>query len=434
MNTRSLGFWRCWGLVVGGAIGSAVFMMPAVLAPYGYMGLISLAVATVGAMSVALTIGHMARRVTVSGGCYAYARAAFGDLPGFLTAWAFWISYWVSLPAIAIGFAAYAGSFVPAIAASARLSAATALIMLWTTVAINSAGVRESGIVSLATSILKLMPIALVCLGGVWAAVPDWPPAPTVPGSPLMIFGSVFALAFWNFVGIEAASVAADNVVDPATTIPRALVAGTATVGAVYLFVVIVSLNTIAPETLALSSTPLADVGRSFLGRLGGLLISMGALVSTAGCLNVGTLGTGQIAMAAARDGLFPGIFARLTSRATPLLSYAVAGVLASALLLFSFSDSLVGAWTFVSLLATLTSVVPYSASALASLAFQRRERTILPIELAAAVAALGTCIWIVISAGVPAVAWGGVLIAAGLPVYRLMHPPLFSSTARLQP
>lgn len=115
---RSLGFWRCWGLVVGGAIGSSVFMMPAVLAPYGYLGLLSLATATVGAMALGLTMGHMARRVTVSGGPYAYAQAAFGDLPGFLVAWGFWISYWVSMIAISIGFAAYAGTFVPAIAAS----------------------------------------------------------------------------------------------------------------------------------------------------------------------------------------------------------------------------------------------------------------------------------------------------------------------------
>ena len=138
--------------------------------------------------------------------------------------------------------------------------------------------------------------------------------------------------------------------------------------------------------------------------------------------------------MAAARDGLFPGVFARLTSRATPAFSDVVAGVLASVLLLFSFSDNLVGAWTFVSLLATLTSVVPYSASALASLAFQRRERAIVPSELAAAVAALGTCIWIVIGSGVPAMAWGLALIAAGLPVYRLMHPPLLSSMPPVQP
>ena len=86
VSARPLGFWRCWGLVIGGAIGTAVFMMPAALAPYGSLGTISLAAATVGALSVAMTMGDMARRVTNSGGPYAYTRAAFGDLPGFLLA------------------------------------------------------------------------------------------------------------------------------------------------------------------------------------------------------------------------------------------------------------------------------------------------------------------------------------------------------------
>ena len=86
-DQRSLGFWRCWGLVVGGAIGSAVFMMPAVMAPYGGTGLVSLVAATLGALSIALVFGMLARRVTVTGGAYAYTRAGFGDFAGFLIAW-----------------------------------------------------------------------------------------------------------------------------------------------------------------------------------------------------------------------------------------------------------------------------------------------------------------------------------------------------------
>jgi APA family basic amino acid/polyamine antiporter len=421
VSARSLGFWRCWGLVVGGAIGTSVFMMPAVLAPYGYLGSLSLAAATAGAVSVALTMGHVARRVTVSGGPYAYTQAAFGDLPGFLIAWSFWISYWVALPAIALGFAAYAGTLVPAIAASPRLSAITALAAIWATVAINCAGIRESGIVSLTTSVLKITPIILLGVLGVSMVAPAWPPAPTAPGSPWMMFASVYALAFWNFVGIEAATIAADNVVDPARTIRRATVVGTATVGIIYLLVNLVSLNVLGASALAASSTPLADVGRRLLGEPGALLVALGALVSTAGCLNVSTLGTGQIAMAAARDKLFPSVFARLSTRSTPAVSYVLAGCLSSTLLLFSFSDSLVGAWTFISLLATLTIVAPYAASALVSIAFQRRDGAVRAGEMSAAVVALITCLWIVASSGFAVLAWGLVLMAAGLPVYGLL-------------
>jgi APA family basic amino acid/polyamine antiporter len=418
---RSLGFWRCWGLVIGGAIGSAVFIMPAVLAPYGHLGTISLAAATAGALSVALTLGFMARRVTNSGGPYAFSRAAFGDLPGFLTAWAFWISCWVAVPSVALGFAAYLGGLFPALA-TPRASGATALVAVWITVAINCAGVRESGIVSLATSILKLLPIIAISLLGVALLPLEWPAAPATEGAPVMIMASAYALAFWNFVGIEAGAVAGENVVNPARTIPRALIAGTATVGAIYLLINIVSLNAIPAGTLAASSTPLADVGRQLLGHAGGLLITFGALVSTAGCLNVSVLETGQIAAAASRDGLFPTAFARLSANGSPVWSYMLVGTLASAMLIFSLNDTLVGAWTFIALMATLTIVVPYAATALASLAFQRREGRMAAGETSAAVVCLITCAWIAASSGWVVVGWAVVLMLAGLPVYALMR------------
>lgn len=430
---RPLGFWRCWGIVVGGAIGSAVFIMPAVLAPYGSLGTISLAAATGGAMSIALTIGYMARRVTSSGGPYAYSHAAFGDLPGFLTAWAFWVSCWVSVPAIGLGFAAYAGRFVPALA-SPRASGATALVAVWTAVAINCAGVRESGIVSLATSVLKLLPIIAISFLGVALLPLEWPAAPASEGAPLMVMASAFALAFWNFIGIEAGAVAGDHVVRPERTIPRALIAGTATVGSVYLLINVVSLNALPPELLAASSAPLADVARQFLGDPGAMLITIGALVSTAGCLNVSVLETGQIAAAAARDGLFPAAFARRSSNGSPAWSYVLTGLLGSMLLIFSLSDTLVGAWTFIALMATLAMIIPYAAAALACIAFQRREARVTVRETGAAVVGLVTCSWIAASSGWAVIGWTVVLLAAGLPVYAVMRRRISPADARIPP
>lgn len=431
---RSLGFWRTWSICVGGAIGSAVFMMPAVLAPYGYLGTLSLAAATLGALSIAMMLGDLARRIPLTGGCYTYTREAFGDLAGFLIGWGFWISMWVSCAAIALGFSAYAGSFVPAIARSSHVSAGTALAVLWAAVAVNNAGVRESGIVSLVTAVLKISPILFVGLAGAWLLTPHWPPAPSVDGSSIAIFGSVFALAFWNFVGIEAGAIAADEVIDPARTIPRALIAGTATVGAIYLLVNLVALNAVPQGVLAASSTPLADVGRALLGNTGAILIALGALVSTAGCLNVSILETGQTSLATARDGLFPAVFGRLSDRRTPAFSNTVAGALASILLLLSFNNTLVGAWTFMSLLATVTIVIPFAAAALASIALQRRARDVRAREVVVAAIAFATCVWIIVSSGFEAAGWGVVLMIAGLPVYALMRRHVSPAAARFPP
>jgi APA family basic amino acid/polyamine antiporter len=185
---RSLGFWRCWSLVVGGTIGSAIFMMPAVMAPYGGIGLLSLAVATLGALSIAIMFGNLARRVTVTGGAYAYTRAGLGDFAGFLIAWGGWIGLWVSCTAIAIAFAAYLGAVVPVIGASPVLTAAAGLSLIWVVVGINVAGVRESGIVSLVTTILKLLPLVLIgCMGLLFVEAETLPVMHPGEGNPLIV-------------------------------------------------------------------------------------------------------------------------------------------------------------------------------------------------------------------------------------------------------
>ncbi len=423
---RSLGFWRCWGLVVGGTIGSAIFMMPAVMAPYGGIGLLSLAVATLGALSIAMMFGHLARRISVTGGAYAYTRAGLGDFAGFLIAWGGWIGLWVSCSAIAIAFAAYLGTLVPVIGASPVLTAATALLLLWTVVGINIVGVRESGIVSLATTILKLLPLVLI--GGIGLFFVETETLPAMhpgEGNALMVFASVFALTFWNFLGIESATIPAEDTINPGKTISRATVIGTLTVGLVYLLVNFVALGVLPTEVLAASTSPLSDVGIRLIGGVGGLIVVVGALVSTAGCINTTLLAAGQMAMAAARDSLFPSLFSRLSARQSPAASYVLSGTLASLLVLLNFAKGLVAAYTFILLIATLTTVIPYAFSAIASLILQKHDPAVSRAqrlrEAGIAMIAFVVCMWVIAASGYETVYWGFLLLMAGLPVYALL-------------
>jgi APA family basic amino acid/polyamine antiporter len=97
-------------------------------------------------------------------------------------------------------------------------------------------------------------------------------------------------------------------------------------------------------------------------------------------------------------------------------------GLLGSTLLIFSLSDSLVGAWTFIALMATLAMIIPFAAAALASIAFQRREGRVTVRETSAAVVCLITCSWIAASSGSAVIGWTAVLLVAGLPVYGFMR------------
>lgn len=422
---RSLGLWRSWALVVGCVIGSAIFMMPAVLAPYGGLGLISWGAAGAGAVLVAVMLGDLARRLPRVGGPYAYARAGFGDFAGFLVAWGYWISLWAACAAIAIGFVAYLGVFFPAITQSPTVSVSVGLAVIWSLIGVNYLGVRETGIMALVTTLLKLLPLIAIGLAGLFAVeVQDLPRMNPTGRSGLSVFAAASALGFFTFLGLEAASVPAGHVVAPKKTIPRALLLGTLTVAAVYLISGYAVAGLVPPDVLAHSSAPFADAAVRLVGEWGGFVVAGGALVATYGSLNGAILLNSQTAMAAAMDGLFPAPFKRISSRRTPGFSLLATGVLASFLLVMNYTKGLIGAYTFIILIATITTVVPYAFAAMAGLALGSRGRQggrQTARERWVAVLAFIVCLWVIAGAGAETVYWGFLLLLAGLPVYVLV-------------
>jgi basic amino acid/polyamine antiporter, APA family len=422
-HERALGPWRSWALVVGSIIGSAIFMMPAVLVPFGLLGLVSWASAGVGAIFVALMFANLSRRVGGVGGPFAYARAGFGEFTGFLIAWGYWIALWAACAAIAVSFTSYLGAIIPSVGASPLLSAASGLVMIWALIAINVLGVKEAGIVGLITTVMKLLPLAALGTVGLFFVQPNTlPPMNPGTGNALSLFASSFALTFWTFCGLEAATVPAEDVIDQRKTIPRALILGTLTSMVVYLLVAFAVMGIVPAAQLQASSSPLADAGAKLAGHWGATLVCVGAVVSTLGCVNCTLLLAGQTAMAAARAGVFPDRFQRLTRHGTPAFSLVTAGVLMSTLMLLNFSKGLVGAYTFIILIATLTTVVPYAFCAMSGLLLARHngqdEHQRWSWESATAVVAFLVTMWVIASSGRDTVFWGFLLLMAGLPVY----------------
>ena len=101
---RVIGPWMAVALVMGNMIGSGIFLLPASLAPYGGIALAGWLVSAAGSMLLALVFARLGRLNPAAGGLYAYTRAAFGDLAGFLIGWGYWISTWSSEAALAVAF------------------------------------------------------------------------------------------------------------------------------------------------------------------------------------------------------------------------------------------------------------------------------------------------------------------------------------------
>jgi APA family basic amino acid/polyamine antiporter len=128
----------------------------------------------------------------------------------------------------------------------------------------------------------------------------------------------------------------------------------------------------------------------------------------------------GQLPLAVARDGLFPRVFGRLSSRDTPAAGMMIAGVLTTALVSLNYTRGLVDLFTFFILLSTLNSLVPYAFSSLAVLLLDDLSNPARLTRGVAVIAALAFCysLWAIAGAGQETVYWGFLLLVCGLPVY----------------
>jgi APA family basic amino acid/polyamine antiporter len=150
-------------------------------------------------------------------------------------------------------------------------------------------------------------------------------------------------------------------------------------------------------------------------------MVAAGAAISCFGALNGWILLQGQIPYAVAKDGLFPAFFGRLSKRGTPVGGIIISSVLATVLLSMNYTRGLVGSFTFIILLATLTSLIPYVMCSAAELLVGDREARAGIARLAPlAIPALAFLfsVWAIAGSGRDTVYWGFLLLIAGLPVY----------------
>src|SRR3954447_17363291 len=267
-SKSSLGLWACIALVVGNVIGVGIFTLPASLAPFGGLALVGWLLTASGALVLALVFARLARLIPEAGGPYAYTRAGYGDFAGVLIAWGYWIGLWASVAALAVGLMNYVGAGARAAGASAALSGAIAIAGLWVMTWFNLRGVSGAGRFQTVTTALKLIPLIAIGTVGLFSA--NWSNfAPIVPPAYPSTFSAVAAaaaLTMYSFLGIESATVMADNVHDPSRTIPRATVIGTLVTAIVYILSTVGVMGPLPPDALAASAAPYADAATIIWG------------------------------------------------------------------------------------------------------------------------------------------------------------------------
>ncbi|MCB4771446.1 amino acid permease [Ancylobacter sp. Lp-2] len=430
MAPATLGLWACTALVVGNVIGSGFYLSPAALAPYGAAALVGWLAMAAAAMCLGLVFARLSRIAPASGGPYAFSRMAFGPFAGFLVAWAYWISIWASLPAIAMAFSGYLAVFFPALKSGSAGFTATALAAMWLVAVVNLRGVKDAGRFQIVTVTLKLVPfIAIALVGLLWVEPVNLTPANPSELSVLGLVSATAPLTMFAFLGIESATVPAGHVVNPRRTIPLATVLGTILCAAVFILGTLVVMGTVPRAALAASAAPFSDAATAMWGPWAGKVVAGAVVLSSLGALNGWTLLMSQVPLAAASDGLFPRLFGRLNAKDAPQNAILISMVLASALLVLQTSgvSGLMTIYKFAVDLSTSAAMVPYVFCSLVEGAlFVSLARTAGPewagLRLGpyrpAAVIAFCFSMWTIYGGGPRAGLWCLLLLLFGLPFY----------------
>ena len=331
-------------LVVGGIIGSGIFFTPAETAralPSAGLVFLVWAVGGVVALAGALTYAELGAMMPDAGGAYVYIREGFGGLPAFLYGWMALLSIGTgALAAVALGFAGYAGRFMDLAPFGGPLGVAAATIAVLTVT--NYFGIKPGAFLQNVFAVAKIAALAALIVAGfaLWTKLGAPLPVPNAP-PPRASLASGLATAFvavlFTIGGWQQMNMVAGEIKDPARTIPRALALGIGIVIACYLGANAVYLHALGRDGLAASSAVAADTATRLVGPTGATFITVAAMLSILGFVNVVILATPRIFFAMARDGVFLQAAARVHPRfGSPHISVIIMGVWAIALLLIT--------------------------------------------------------------------------------------------------
>ncbi len=423
LPSKQVGLWTATSLVVGNMIASGLFMLPATLGIYGGISLIGWLISGAGAICLALVYSWLSKmRPQSTGGPYAFTRDGIGSFAAYLVAWGYWISVWSTNAAITVAFVSYLSAFVPALGTNPFLGVSAGLAAIWFLTWISTRGIKAAGSVQLITTILKIAPLLVITLGGCFYLHLDYfTPFNLSSQSDLSAITSTTTLTLFAFLGMECATIPAESVSNPEKTIPRATILGTLLTTFIYITSTVVVMGLLPPAMLHESKAPFADAAASIWGEGARYLMAGGAVISTFGALNGYILIQGQMPMAAARDQLFPKIFAKENKNSTPGIGIIISSVFISVLMIMNFTKSLADTYKFIILLSTLAVLVPYLFSVIAFVIMEGREHGFTSrnrIKLLVAALAFIYSMWAVAGSGEETVFWGFIFLMSGLPFY----------------
>jgi basic amino acid/polyamine antiporter, APA family len=336
---RRLGLFDATMIVMGGIIGSGIFMNPSIVARQIHTPFMVLGAWLLGglfALAAAFIWAELASVRPDVGGQYAYLREAFHPLVAFVYGWVLLLVIQTGgMAAVAVTFARY---FVDSTKLPVGYSAMAAIVLALLTI-INCLGVRAGGTVQSVLMVLKIVAISALVVCGLFLGdnrvstlgFLDRPASFNL----LTAFGVALVPVIFSYGGWQTATFVAGEIKEPRKNLPRGLILGVIGVVVLYLAANVVYLRVLGVEGLAASAAPASDAMRSVLGNFGARAIATAIAISTVGFLSQSMLTAPRVYFAMANDGLFFKSVATVHPRTrAPIVAIAVQGLLAIVLAL----------------------------------------------------------------------------------------------------
>jgi len=418
-NARRIGLFSATMLVAGNMIGAGIFMMPTVMASVGGIATLGWLVTVPGAFIMGYLFARLGEVRPVAGGPYVYAREGLGSFAGFQCNLLYWFSNVVANIAIATSITGYLTVFVPALR-NPYLGGCSTLLMIWLSAFLNMVGPRLVTRFETWTTLLGVGPIALVGIAGWFFFKPEvflsgWNPSGV--GS-VQAISSAVSIMFWAFMGVESASVAAGVVENPERNVARATMLGVLIAAVVYVLSTTAIMGIIPNEELRHSTAPFADATIRALGPVGGVIITICAILKASGCLGGWTLINAETALASARGGLFPSAFAKTDSRGVPVQGLVIVSVLMSIILFATLSPSVGVGFLVLTDISVLLVLTPYIFSAV-SVSHYVQIGLVTPAVIWIALLTVVYCLAIIVASAGTAVAVCMAMVLVTAPLFR---------------
>jgi len=440
---KELGLLSLTGVAVGGMIGSGIFSLPAVMASVaGPSFLYGLLLTGILVTFLALPYTELGSAFPITGGPYALPRLALGDFGGFTMGWAYFLYAFIGTAAIIDIFVTYLNYYIPGLAVGLTLTPAgitVAVFFLWVWTVMNILGVKWGALYGVITTFGKIIPLLL--FAGIGLLYLNFGNFSNQFPFGFTGIGLAMSLGFFSFTGFEAVVIPSQEVKNPGRNIPLAMLLTIVIVTGVYMFVSFAFTGMVNWAGLGLKvgdwvsvgnlSSPFANVGAALGLPILAAVAIVGAVISTAGAGGDWVLFQGRIPFAMAADNLFFKSMGKVDKkRGTPVKAL----IFASALTMIT--QILIPNFPSVALVASITTLVPYAAAALALPVLRKNKPEVsrpvkIPFALAVAVVGFVGASIFVYWAAWPWTLVGAVLMIIGAPLFYLFKRPIAGEIKR---